>query len=108
MDVTFQSNYDELEVRLYGEIDHHCARGLAENIDFKIMRHRPARLILDFGGVSFMDSSGLAIVLGRRKLMQRYEGSVELRNLCGAAKKVFDMAGIANYVTVKEVQYESN
>lgn len=107
MNVTFQSNFDELEVRLYGEIDHHCARGLSENIDFKIKRHRPTLLILDFGGVSFMDSSGLAIVFGRRKLMQNYDGTVELRHLCGAAKKVFDMAGIGNYVTVKEDHNES-
>ncbi len=107
MNVTFQSNFDELEVRLYGEIDHHCARGLSDSIDFKIKRHRPVLLILDFGGVSFMDSSGLAIVLGRRKLMQNYDGKVELRHLCGAARKVFDMAGIANYVTVKEDHNES-
>lgn len=107
MNVTFQSNFDELEVRIYGEIDHHCARGISESIDFKIKRHRPMLLILDFGGVSFMDSSGLAIVLGRRKLMQNYDGKVELRHLCGAAKKVFDMAGIGKYVTVKEDHNES-
>ena len=108
MNVKFQSNFDELEVQLYGEIDHHCARGLSESIDFKIKRHRPALLIMDFGGVSFMDSSGLAVVLGRRKLMQNYAGKVELRHLNGAAKKVFDMAGIANYVVVKEDKYESD
>ena len=108
MNVTFQNNYDELEVWLCGEIDHHCARGLSESIDFKIKRHCPSLLILDFGGVSFMDSSGLAIVMGRRKLMQNYDGKVELRHLCGAAKKVFDMAGIANYVLIKEDHHESD
>ena len=108
MKIDFINNYDELEVRLYGEIDHHCARGLSENIDFKIRRHNPSRLILDFGGVSFMDSSGLAIVLGRRKLMHSQDGTVELRHLCGAAKKVFDMAGIGKYVIIKEDANESN
>ena len=48
---------------------------------------REAILILDFGGVSFMDSSGLAVVMGRRKLMNSIDGSVELRHVCGAAKK---------------------
>lgn len=108
MKIDFISNYDELEVRLYGEIDHHYARGLAESIDFKIRRHNPSRLVLDFGGVSFMDSSGLAIVMGRRKLMQSYDGTVELRHLCGSAKKVFDMAGIGKYVLIKEDANESN
>lgn len=107
MNIDFIDNYDELEVRLYGEIDHHCARGLSDSIDFKIRRHSPSRLVLDFGGVSFMDSSGLAIVMGRRKLMANYDGKVELRHLCGAAKKVFDMAGISKYVIVKEDPNES-
>ncbi len=102
MNVTFQNNFNELEVQLIGEVDHHCARGLSESIDFKIMRHRPEKLILDFGGVSFMDSSGLAIVMGRRKMMQRYGGSVELRHLNGGTQKIFQMAGINRYVTVKE------
>ncbi|MBQ8893337.1 MAG: STAS domain-containing protein [Clostridia bacterium] len=102
MNVTFQNNFNELEVRLCGEIDHHCARGLSESIDFKIKRHRPTLLILDFGGVSFMDSSGLAIVMGRRKLMRSMDGSVELRHLCGGTRKIFDMAEISRYVIVKE------
>ncbi|MBQ7034207.1 MAG: STAS domain-containing protein [Clostridia bacterium] len=107
MNVTFQENFNELEVKLHGEIDHHCARGLSDSIDFKIKRHRPSLLILDFGGVSFMDSSGLAVVMGRRKLMQSMDGKVELRHLCGSPKKIFDMAGIANYVIIKEEKYES-
>ncbi len=102
MNVTFQENFNELEVRLQGEIDHHCARGISDSIDFKIKRLRPSLLVLDFGGVSFMDSSGLAVVMGRRRLMNTMDGSVELRHLCGAAKKVFDMAEISRYVTVKE------
>ncbi len=100
MNVTFQQNYNELEVKLSGEIDHHSARGLSESIDFKIKRHRPELLILDFGGVSFMDSSGLAVVMGRRKLMDQMDGAVELRHLCGPTKKIFDMAGISRYVKV--------
>ncbi|MBQ6823992.1 MAG: STAS domain-containing protein [Clostridia bacterium] len=102
MNITFQNNCNELEVKLFGEIDHHCAKGLSESIDFKVWRHRPALLILDFGGVSFMDSSGLAIVMGRRRLMKQLDGTVELRHLSGGTKKIFDMAEINRYVTVKE------
>lgn len=102
MNISFQENAGELEVRLKGEIDHHCARGVSDSIDFKIRRLHPSLLVLDFGGISFMDSSGLAVVMGRRKLMGSMNGGVELRHLNGAAKKIFDMAGIARYVTVKE------
>ncbi|PWM38511.1 MAG: anti-anti-sigma factor [Clostridiales bacterium] len=102
MNITFQENFNELEVRLNGEIDHHCAKGLSDSIDFKIKRLRPALLVLDFGGVSFMDSSGLAVVMGRRRLMNSMDGGVEIRHLNGAPKKIFDMAQITRYVTVKE------
>lgn len=102
MNISFQENSNELEVKLNGEIDHHCARGLSDSIDFKIRRLHPSLLVLDFGGVSFMDSSGLAVVMGRRRLMSSLQGDVELRHLNGAARKIFDMAQISRYVTIKE------
>ena len=102
MNITFEENFNELKVSLCGEIDHHCAKGLSDSIDFKIRRINPALLILDFGGVSFMDSSGLAMVMGRRRLMQSIDGQVELWHLNGSAKKVFKMAQIERYVKIKE------
>ncbi len=102
MDLSFEHNYNELEVKLRGEIDHHCALSVAKTIDFKIRRHRPILLILDFGGVSFMDSSGLAIVMGRQKLMNSIDGSVEIRHLCGSAKKIFEMAHLEKYITIQK------
>ncbi len=102
MNLQFFQNYNQLEVHLQGEIDHHCAADLAKTIDFKIKRHRPVLLIMDFGGVSFMDSSGLAIVMGRRKLMDSIDGQVEIRHLCDPAKKIFEMAHLDRYVTVSK------
>ncbi len=102
MNITFEENANELEVKLCGEIDHHCAKGVSDSIDFKIRRLKPSLLIMDFGGVSFMDSSGLAVVMGRRRLMHSMDGLVELRHLTGATKKVFEMAQITRYVTIKE------
>lgn len=102
MNLNFNQNFNELEVKIQGEIDHHCAAAVAKTIDFKIRRHRPVLLILDFGGVSFMDSSGLAIVMGRKKLMTSIDGKVELRHLCGSTKKIFEMAHLDRYVTIKK------
>ena len=76
-------------------------------VDGYMLKYSPNMCELNMENVGFMDSSGLAIVMGRRKLMQNYDGKVELRHLCGAAKKVFDMAGISKYVTVKEDPNES-
>ena len=102
MDISFIQNFNELEVQLRGEIDHHCAAAVAKTIDFKIRRHRPVLLIMDFGGVSFMDSSGLAIVMGRKKTMNSIDGSLEIRHLNGSAKKIFEMAHLDRFVTIQK------
>ena len=54
---------------LEGEIDHHNAAALRECIDEAVEKHRPETLRIDFGGVSFMDSSGVGLVIGRTSVM---------------------------------------
>ena len=52
-----------LEIQLKGELDHHGAKGLLSQMDLAIERYVPRVLTMDFGGVTFMDSSGIAVVL---------------------------------------------
>ena len=58
---------DALTVYLTGEIDHCVAEGLRNEIEMLIVAHDPHRLILDFSQVSFMDSSGIGMIIGRYK-----------------------------------------
>ncbi len=81
---------------LSGEIDHHNAQKLREDIDSCAQRNHPKTLILDFGGVEFMDSSGIGLVLGRYRLMQDLGGRLELQNVPSHIKKVMRVAGIEN------------
>ncbi|MEG1774675.1 MAG: anti-sigma factor antagonist [Oscillospiraceae bacterium] len=67
---------DELRVLLFGEIDHHSAIEMRRQIDEAAERHRPRNLVLDFGGVTFMDSSGIGLVMGRYKLVGGWGGGV--------------------------------
>ena len=60
---------DALTVYLTGEIDHCVAEGLRNEIEMLIVAHNPHRLILDFSQVSFMDSSGIGMIIGRYKTM---------------------------------------
>ena len=55
---------------LSGELDHHAARSLREQIDGAVDRTGAKQLRLDFEGVTFMDSSGIGLVMGRYRLMQ--------------------------------------
>ncbi len=87
---------DEKSVTAYisGEIDHHNAAKLRNEIDEAVENAYPEILVLDFGGVSFMDSSGIGLVMGRYKLMRNLSGKVIIQNAPKAIKKVMRMAGI--------------
>ena len=87
---------DTVTAILSGEIDHHGAGRLREVIDDSVRRTCPRMLILDFGGVEFMDSSGIGIVLGRYRLMQDMGGRLALRSLPPHIRKVMQVAGISS------------
>ena len=87
---------DTVTAILSGEIDHHGAGRLREVIDDSVRRTCPRLLILDFGGVEFMDSSGIGIVLGRYRLMQDMGGRLALRSLPPHNRKVMQVAGISS------------
>ncbi len=63
--VQLEQKEEKLQVLLSGDIDHHTAREMREVIDKRIEEIHPKRLILDFKGVTFMDSSGIGLVMGR-------------------------------------------
>lgn len=88
--------YTKKEIRVYldGEIDHHSASLIRAGIDDAIILRRPGLLVLDFSGVSFMDSSAIGLVMGRYKLMKTHEGKIRVDNLSPSAYKVMKLAGI--------------
>lgn len=65
---------------LEGEIDHHSAQSLREEIDARILSLTPVKLVMDFGGVTFMDSSGIGLILGRNTLMKVLGGKLAIQN----------------------------
>ncbi len=85
---------DALTVLLTGEIDHHTAAALREEIDAAIEQHHPKQLTLDFGGVSFMDSSGIGLVMGRYKLISAWGGRVAIANTPKPLRRVMHLAGL--------------
>ena len=80
---------------LSGEIDHHSAQDLRERIDSQLAVLLPDRLILDFAAVTFMDSSGLGLILGRQRRMQSAGGKLVVQHPPQQIKKVLDLAGVA-------------
>lgn len=99
MSVKVKIDENSVTACLYGEIDHHSAVKLREEIDSAVESSYPELLILDFGGVTFMDSSGIGLVMGRWKLMQAISGKVAIENAPPFIKKVMHMAGIDKLIS---------
>lgn len=87
---------------LSGEIDHHSAREIRDEIDSTASKVHPKKLILDFSNVQFMDSSGIGLIMGRYKLMQIWEGSVEIQNLPPNISRIISLAGLEHLCTVRK------
>jgi stage II sporulation protein AA (anti-sigma F factor antagonist) len=79
---------------LSGEIDHHNAPAARAIIDTYIQKSRPKKLTIDFSSVSFMDSSGIGLVMGRFKNIADYGGKMDITGLSPQAYKVMRLSGI--------------
>lgn len=85
---------ERISVFLEGEIDHHSAAIIRAGIDDALFVNRPAELVLDFGNITFMDSSGIGLVMGRYKIMKSLGGRVILTSLSGTNEKLMKLAGL--------------
>lgn len=92
----------QLTVALTGEIDHHCAKDYIQAILAKIEAYTPAICILDFQEVTFMDSSGIAVVINALRQMTKVGGQLALVGLNDQPLKVFKTSGIDKLVQIKE------
>lgn len=92
----------ELTVALTGEIDHHSARSCIRSIAAKIEAYIPNVCILDFQEVTFVDSSGIAVVINALRNMTQIEGELILSGLSEQPMKVFRASGIDKLVRIRE------
>ena len=85
------------------EIDHHTTENIRRVADNEITRYMPRKVVLDFNNVSFMDSAGIGMVLGRYKMIRMLGGSLEMKNVDKNVKKIFEMSGITKIIPIEEV-----
>lgn len=110
MNVTIESSGNIVIAYLIGEIDHHTASAVREKIDNTLLFKKPNHLILDFRNVTFMDSSGIGLVMGRYRLLQSIypTGSLEIKNVTPQTKKIMELAGLGRIAIIKEYKNEKN
>lgn len=87
---------------LEGEIDHHTASVLRMEIDEAIRTYKPKVLKLDYGDVTFMDSSGVGLVMGRVRTMSPFGGRIIVSNLSPQIYKVMQLAGLEKIAKISK------
>ena len=91
-----------LTVLVRGEVDHHSAKGLREEIDHAMYLYRPETLALDLSGVDFMDSSGLGLILGRYTKLQTLGGKLVVTRPTSEIRKLLQLAGADKLFPIEE------
>lgn len=81
-----------------GELDHHGARAVMEELDRRIDEAQPRTLILDLSGLTFTDSSGIAVLLRAHRRMGQVRGSMRVINTPEQAGRVFRAAGLGRMI----------
>ena len=101
MEINAKSADRNLLLELSGELDHHGARNSLREVEMAIGAALPKTLVLDMAGVTFMDSSGIALILRAQQRMQLLDGSILVCNVPQQARRVLDAAGIGRLVTIR-------
>lgn len=95
MEIAFEVKGRALTVKLRGEIDQHCARELRSAIDGRLHENREVkRLVFDLERVSFMDSSGIGVILGRYRFMRDRGGETAIVNAQKNVEKLLRLSGV--------------
>ena len=104
MNVTIEASGNLVVAYLIGEIDHHTCGDVRARIDDAIILKKPNQLIIDFKNVSFMDSSGIGLVMARYRLLKSIDPSSDIvvKNVSTQTKKIMELAGLGRISTIKE------
>ena len=92
----------KLTIALTGEIDHHCAKAYIQIISSKIEAYMPQVCVLDFHEVTFVDSSGIAVVINALRNMSQIEGKLLLSGNAVGHRRVFRASGLDKLVEIRE------
>lgn len=108
MNSVFLQKDKTLLVEITEEIDHHSTEKMRRLIDDDITRYMPRKVIFDFDSVTFMDSAGIGLIIGRYKFTNMLGGKLEVANLTQSVKKIFEMSGILKLIPIAQLETYEN
>ena len=99
-EVEFYYKDNVLKIYISGEIDHHSAFEIKDEIDCQLLYYTPETAVMNFEKVSFMDSSGIGLILARYKFAQNCGISLYVQGVNAQTQRVLALAGIK---TIREI-----
>lgn len=98
MEAKFYDKDKLLILKITDEIDDHNVQNIRRKADYEIERYMPKKIIFDFDCVTFMDSAGIGLIIGRYKFANMIGAKLELSNLTQSVRRIFDMSGILKLI----------
>ena len=106
MNTQIEYSNKTLYVRPIGDIDHHSAKYMREEIDRELYKYQPQTMIIDLSSVDFMDSSGLGLILGRYTKINMLGGVLKVANPSNKIEEILVLAGTDRLIPIeKGVKY---
>lgn len=100
MESKFYEEDKLLVFKITDEIDDCSVQKIRRKADYEIERYMPKRVVFDFDCVTFMDSAGIGMIIGRYKFANMIGAKLEVSNLTQSVKKIFEMSGILKLIPV--------
>lgn len=91
-----------LSFKITEEIDHHTTEKIRRRMDNEITKYMPRKIVFDFNQVTFMDSAGIGMLIGRYKMVKMLGGSAELMNVKPSIRKIFEMCGVLKIIPIRK------
>ena len=100
MNIKYEDEDKLVVFEITEEIDHHTTEKIRRKMDNEIERYMPKQVIFNFDKVTFMDSAGIGMLIGRYKTIKMLGGTAELINVNPSIKKIFEMCGLLKIIPI--------
>ncbi|MBY8913609.1 anti-sigma F factor antagonist [Bacillus sp. YC2] len=105
--IDFHVKETVLCIRLSGELDHHTAESLKQKVAESLERDGICHIVLNLEDLSFMDSSGLGVILGRYKQIKQLGGEMVVCAISPAVRRLFDMSGLFKIIRFEQSEQKA-
>ena len=102
MESKFYEEDKLLVLKITEEIDDHKVQEIRRKADYEMERYMPRKVVFDFDSVTFMDSSGIGLIIGRYKFANMIGAKLEIKNLGQSVKRIFEMSGILKLIPLAD------